>query len=69
MTLLEEINMLAKKKKEEGLTEEEENRRQQLHREYLKEFRAKFKTQLENVDVEYPDGSVKSLKDAMKKDE
>lgn len=67
MELLEEINYLAKKKKEQGLTEEEQKRQQQLRQEYLKGFRAKFKSQLDHVEVEYPDGTVKSLKDAMKK--
>ena len=67
MTLLEEINYLAKKKKEQGLTPEEQQRQQELRREYLKGFRAKFKTQLDHVEVEYPDGTVKSLKEAMKK--
>lgn len=67
MELLEEINYLAKKKKEQGLTEEEQKRQQELRQEYLKGFRAKFKSQLDNVEVEYPDGTVKSLKEAMKK--
>lgn len=67
MELLEEINYLAKKKKEEGLTEEEQQRQQELRKEYLKGFRAKFKSQLDNVEVEYPDGTVKPLRDAMKK--
>ncbi|MBQ6152578.1 MAG: DUF896 domain-containing protein [Ruminococcus sp.] len=67
MELLEEINYLAKKKKEQGLTEEEQKRQQELRQEYLKGFREKFKSQLDNVEVEYPDGTVKSLKEAMKK--
>ncbi len=65
MELLEEINYLAKKKKEQGLTAEEQKRQKELYNEYLKGFRARFKTQLDHVEVEYPDGTVKSLKDAM----
>ena len=67
MELLEEINYLAKKKKEQGLTEEEQKRQQELRQEYLKGFRAKFKTQLDNVEVEYPDGTVKTLKELRNK--
>ncbi|MBQ3418391.1 MAG: DUF896 domain-containing protein [Ruminococcus sp.] len=67
MELLEEINYLAKKKKEQGLTEEEQQRQQELRKEYLKGFRAKFKTQLDNVEVEYPDGTVKTLKELRNK--
>lgn len=66
--LLGEINALAKKKREEGLTEEEQKRQKELYEIYLKGFRKQMKARLDNVDVEYPDGTVKSLKDAMKKD-
>lgn len=65
--LLKEINALAKKKKEEGLTKEEEKRQKELYAVYLKGFRQQMKQRLDNVEVEYPDGTVKSLKDAMKK--
>lgn len=65
--LIAEINALAKKKKEEGLTEEEQKRQKELYAVYLKGFRAQMKQRLDNVDVTYPDGTVKSLKDAMKK--
>ena len=65
MELLEEINYLAKKKKEQGLTEEELKRQKELREEYLKGFRAQFKARLDNIDVTYPDGTVRSLKEAM----
>ncbi len=65
--LLEKINTLAKKKREEGLTEEEQKQQKELYAVYLKGFRAQMKQRLDNVDVTYPDGTVKSLKDAMKK--
>lgn len=67
--LLNEINALAKKKREEGLTEEETKRQKELYAIYLKGFREQFKQRLDNVDVTYPDGTVKSLKDAMKKND
>lgn len=64
--LLQEINALAKKKKEQGLTEEETKRQKELYAIYLKGFRQNFKQRLDNMDVRYPDGTVKSLKEAMK---
>lgn len=64
--LLSEINTLAKKKREEGLTDEEQKRQKELYAIYLKGFRAQVKAKLDNTDVTYPDGTVKSLKDAMK---
>ena len=66
--LIKEINALAKKKREEGLNEEEQKRQKELYAIYLKGFREQVKERLDNVDVTYPDGTVKSLRDAMKKD-
>ena len=63
--LLAQINALAKKKKEQGLTEEEAKRQKELYAVYLKGFRANFKQRLDNMDVRYPDGTVRSLKEAM----
>lgn len=63
--LLKEINALAKKKKEQGLTDEETKRQKELYTIYLQGFRKNFKQRLDNMDVRYPDGTVKSLKDAM----
>lgn len=65
--LIEEINLLAKKKREEGLTPQEEKRQKELYREYLKAFRAQLDIQLDNIDVETPDGKVTPLKDFPKK--
>ena len=66
--LIKEINALAKKKREEGLTDAEQKRQKELYAIYLKGFREQFRERLDNVDVTYPDGTVKSLKDAMKKE-
>lgn len=66
--LLSKINALAKKKREQGLTEEEQKLQKELYAEYLKNFRKNFSKQLDNVDVEYPDGTVIPLKDVSKKD-
>lgn len=65
--LLKKINELAKKKRECGLTADEENLRQELHKEYLKQFRSSFKAQLNNVDVKLPDGKVVPLINLPKK--
>ena len=65
--LLQEINALAKKKREQGLTEAEQQRQKELYAVYLKGFREQVRERLDNVDVTYPDGTVKSLKEAMKK--
>lgn len=67
--LIAEINALAKKKREEGLNEEEQKRQKELYAIYLKGFRQQVRQRLDNVDVTYPDGTTKSLKDAMKKSE
>lgn len=48
---LDRINFLAKKNKEEGLTKEELSEREVLRKEYLENFRAHFKSRLENVKV------------------
>ena len=63
--MLQEINALAKKKKEKGLTEAEAKRQKELYAIYLKNFRQGFKQRLDNMDVRYPDGTVRSLKEAM----
>ena len=48
---LDRINFLAKKNKEEGLTKEELAERDVLRKEYLENFRAHFRSRLENVRV------------------
>ena len=48
---LDRINFLAKKNKEEGLTKEELTEREVLRKEYLENFRAHFRSRLENVRV------------------
>ena len=48
---LDRINFLAKKNKEEGLIKEELAEREVLRKEYLENFRAHFRSRLENVRV------------------
>ena len=66
--LIKRINELAKKKREEGLTEAEQNEQKALYKKYLASFRKNVERQLDNTDVEFPDGRVLPFKQAAKKD-
>ena len=52
---LARINELAHIAKERELTEEELKERDILRKEYLAAFRANFKKQLDNIEIEYID--------------
>ena len=47
--LINRINELYQKKKSVGLTEAEEKERKELHQEFIKNFRAGFKQDVENL--------------------
>lgn len=47
--LINRINELYHKKKSSGLTAAEENERKKLHQEFIKNFRASFKQDVENL--------------------
>ncbi|KJY56766.1 MULTISPECIES: DUF896 domain-containing protein [Lactobacillus] len=47
--LINRINELYHKKKSVGLTEAEEKERKELHQEFIKNFRAGFKQDVENL--------------------
>ena len=47
--LINRINELYHKKKSVGLTEAEEKERKELHQEFIKNFRASFKQDVENL--------------------
>ena len=57
------INELYKKSKAEGLTEEEAKEQHALRQEYLDSVRKNLRSQLNNIDVKRPDGSIVSLKE------
>ena len=60
---IQRINELAKKAKSaEGLTPEEEEERQALRKEYIADMKKSLRAQLDNIDVEYPDGRITPLK-------
>lgn len=52
---LDRINELAKKNKSEGLTEVEIKEREELRKEYLANFRAHFRSRLDQVKVVSPE--------------
>ena len=52
---IDRINELAHKKKNVGLTEEELAEQKVLYAEFLAEFRARFKAQLESIEIVDPD--------------
>ncbi len=64
--MIKRINELAKKKREEGLTEAEQKEQKELYKKYLAGFRQNVEKQLDNTDVEFPDGRVLPFKKAAK---
>lgn len=55
------INALAHKSKAEGLTDAEKAEQAALRQEYLADFRAGFRQQLEHTSIREPDGTVHRL--------
>ena len=52
---IDRINELARKKKSQGLTEEELAEQKVLREEFLVDFRARFKAQLDSIEIVEPD--------------
>lgn len=61
------INALAKKQREIGLTPTEAAEQKQLREEYLAEFRARLKNELEHTVIQDPDGKRTPLSEYRKK--
>ncbi len=60
---IDRINALARKSRTEaGLTEEEKAEQAALRAEYIAEFRASFRGQLDNTVIQRPDGTREHLK-------
>lgn len=55
------INALAKKAKAEGLTEAERQEQAVLRQEFIANVRMNLKSQLDNIDLVNPDGSIENL--------
>lgn len=58
---IDRINALAKKSKLEGLTEEEKQEQTILRKEFIANVRRNLKSQLDNIDLVNPDGSIENL--------
>ena len=55
------INELYHKSKAEGLTAEESKEQQILRREYIDSFKRNLRSQLNNISIQEPDGSITDL--------
>ncbi len=58
---LDRINELARKQRSEGLTEEEIKEQVQLRAQYIAAVRRNLRSQLENIDILEPDGTITKL--------
>ncbi|MCD8156448.1 MAG: DUF896 domain-containing protein [Clostridiales bacterium] len=55
------INELYHKSKEQGLTKAEQEEQKALRAEYVASFRRNLKVQLDNIDMQNPDGTIENL--------
>ncbi|QDW74045.1 DUF896 domain-containing protein [Lachnospiraceae bacterium KGMB03038] len=55
------INELYHKSKAEGLTESERKEQQILRKEYIEAFKQSLRSQLDNISIQEPDGSITDL--------
>ena len=55
------INELARKQKTVGLTDEEKAEQKVLRREYIDSFRKSLESQLSNIEILEPDGSITNV--------
>lgn len=58
---IDRINVLARKSKSEGLTEEEKKEQDFLRKEFIADVRKNLRSQLDQIDVVNPDGTVENL--------
>ena len=58
---IERINELARKAKTEGLTEAEKEEQAVLRKNYIENFRRGLRAQLNNIDIQEPDGTITNL--------
>ena len=59
--LINRINELYHLSKERALSEEEAKEQQALRMEYVANIRANLKSQLDNIDIKEPDGTIVNL--------
>lgn len=58
---IERINELARKAKTVGLTEAEKEEQAILRKNYIENFRMGLRMQLNNIDIQEPDGTITNL--------
>lgn len=58
---IKRINELYRKAKAEGLTDAESKEQQILRKEYVEDFKANLRGQLNNISIKEPDGSITDL--------
>lgn len=58
---IDRINELYRKSKAEGLTEAERKEQELLRREYIANVRNNLRAQLDQIDLQNPDGSIENL--------
>lgn len=61
------INELYHKMKDVGLSDEEKEEQSLLRGKYIASIRASLRGQLDNIDIQNPDGSIEHLSDKAKK--
>lgn len=61
------INELYHKAKAEGLTEAERKEQALLREQYIADFRRNLRSQLDNIDIQNPDGSIENMGEKIKK--
>ena len=63
---IKRINELYHKSQKEGLSQEEKEEQAKLRQEYVASVRANLKSQLDNMSIEQPDGTIINVKDRKK---
>ena len=63
---IERINELYRKSQAEGLTEEEKAEQAALRKAYIEAFHNNMRGNLDNMKIQYPDGSIENVKDRYK---
>lgn len=58
---IQRINELYRKSKAEGLTEKEKEEQKILRQEYVASFRQNLRSQLNNISIQEPDGTITDL--------
>lgn len=65
---IDRINELYRKSKAEGLTEAEKKEQDMLRKQFVADVRGNVRSQLNNIDMVNPDGSVENLGEKYGKD-